>query len=573
MVGLTPEPGVLLDGIDPTALFQGGGSARSNAFVHFPHSTPATANFAGTWVRQGDWKLIRFYHDGPAFAHRFELYNLALDPHEMTNVADANPVLVHQLDTVLTNWLADTAALLPLPNPNYIPPVDPWEPNTQARLFTGGKGRLMVTANGYEPQITSAGDLSALGTPGRVMVRMQSRSFGDGRLFWRLPGQSGFSTGQSVPFTVTHDNVLRSYTIPFTPGAPVAQLRLQLSSDVSETEVASIVLEDASGAVLRTWAWQDTDGDGRPDEAEAGEGRNPNDPADLGFEWETADDFEGWVIGNNISGGQVTGGSLRGTSVTGDPILQNTGLGIPASAVPSLAVRIRGTAAGNIQLYFATTATNNFNSSQLLSEPYSQVPNWQTLVYDVASHPGWNGKTVTKLRLDPASVANVDFELDWVRASDGDADDDGLPDGEEPYGDQDRDGVANYRDPDSDGDGLPDGSEGVLDVDGDGLPNFLDLDSDGDTYSDEDETTAGYSPYDPADRLIFKATRPGVNQVALEWNGRASRYYSVEQATSLVPLVWTALTNIGPLGNNGPQTYHHDPVSGSAALFLLGISQ
>ena len=45
-------------------------------------------------------------------------------------------------------------------------------------------------------------------------------------------------------------------------------------------------------------------------------------------------------------------------------------------------------------------------------------------------------------------------------------------------GDNDRDGIPNYRDLDSDGDAIPDEIEGARDKDGDGLPNFLDLDSD-----------------------------------------------------------------------------------------------
>ncbi|MGN6643042.1 MAG: hypothetical protein ACTHKU_08580, partial [Verrucomicrobiota bacterium] len=44
-------------------------------------------------------------------------------------------------------------------------------------------------------------------------------------------------------------------------------------------------------------------------------------------------------------------------------------------------------------------------------------------VYNVGAHPGWTGKTVTKMRFDPASLANTDFAIDWIRASDGRLDD------------------------------------------------------------------------------------------------------------------------------------------------------
>lgn len=542
MTGLTPVPGEIMDGVSQTTLFQGGASARTNVFVHYPHSTPATGTFAGCWVRQGNWKLIRFFYDNPDSTHRYELYNLAADPHEMTNLADHNPALVTQLDALITAHLSATAALLPVPNPAYIPPVYSWEPNVQVRLSTGSQKRLLATSNGFEPQLSSAGTLTGLGTPARLVVQMLSRSFGDGRLFWRLPGQTNFAAGQSAPIAVIHDGTLRTYDIPFSPGGPVEQLRLQPASDASETEIAYIQLQDAAGNVLKDWSWQDSDGDGRGDGIEPSEGRSPNDPSDFGFEWQTDGDFEGWVIGNNITNGAVMNGTLQGTAVTGDPQLSISDITLPADSVPSLAIRLKSSASGSLQLYFATAATNTFSSAQLLTKTYTNKPAWQTIVFNLAAQSGWNGQTVTKLRIDPISAAGATFALDWVRASDGDHDKDGVPDGDEPCGDLDKDGLANYRDPDADGDGYADGAE----------------------------VTAGYSPFDPADRLIFGFQ--GLKNGTLGWNGRAGRRYQIESCANLVSNVWNPVTNIGPVAGNGTQIYQPQPDSASQ-YFRLKISK
>jgi hypothetical protein len=250
---------------------------------------------------------------------------------------------------------------------------------------------------------------------------MQARSDGVGKLFWRLPGQTNFPAAQSVTFQPIRDNVLRTVTIPFNPGGPVAQLRLQPSSDVEDNEIASIKLLNAADQVMRTWLWPDpdTDGDGHTDSRELSESRDPEGPGDLAFEFDGDGDFEGWTATSNITGAEVSGGTLNGTSVTGDPILQNTIFNFSASAVPDMALRLRSTAAGGIQFYFATSATNSFSAAQLVQLSYTNPPNWQTLVYHLSSHPAWAGKTVTKMRFDPASVANTDFDIDWIRASDG----------------------------------------------------------------------------------------------------------------------------------------------------------
>ena len=43
------------------------------------------------WARRGDWKLIRFFYDGPEQTDRFELYNLKNDISETKNVAAEHP--------------------------------------------------------------------------------------------------------------------------------------------------------------------------------------------------------------------------------------------------------------------------------------------------------------------------------------------------------------------------------------------------------------------------------------------------------------------------------------------------
>jgi arylsulfatase A-like enzyme len=54
MLDLQAVPGTVLDGVSQVPALLGTGTPRTNVFVHFPHSTPAPATFAGSWVRSGD---------------------------------------------------------------------------------------------------------------------------------------------------------------------------------------------------------------------------------------------------------------------------------------------------------------------------------------------------------------------------------------------------------------------------------------------------------------------------------------------------------------------------------------
>jgi len=94
--------------------------------------------------------------------------------------------------------------------------------------------------------------------------------------------------------------------------------------------------------------------------------------------------------------------------------------------------------------------------------------------------------------------------------SDGDWDDDSIPDEEEGTGDADGDGVPNYQDTDSDDDGIPDQTEGTGDADGDSVPNYLDTDADGDGIPDNIEGTGDTDGDSAPDYLDTDADGDGI---------------------------------------------------------------
>jgi len=528
MAGLSPDPAAIVDGVSMLPAIAGTGSPRDTVFCHFPHSVIATGNRAACSVLRGAWKLIRFFHDNPDTSHRYELYDLANDPSEQSNLAASNPALVTELDALITLHLTDTGALVPVPNAAYSPPNTGWEPNDECRSRLVGPV-LQITSSGFVPAIVTNSDLSRLGPPASLELHMRSRSFGNGRVAWRLPGQTGFPAGQSMPFTVTHDNVEHRYLIPIPAGGPVEALSIQPGSDASQSEITRIVLRGSDDAKLREWAWTDSDGDGKLDHEETSIGRDPNNAADLGFEFETDGDFEGWNIGSNVAGGEISSGSFRGTATNGDPQFQNLGFSYPAASVPDIALRLKAASNGDVQLFFATDSSPSF-AGQFLTRPYTGNGDWQTLVFHLPSHPNYSG-TVRNLRIDPISTA-TSFQLDWIRASDGDADNDGVPDGDELAGDADGDGLQNYLDPDSDNDGQSD------------LLEFL----------------AGSDMLSAASRFTLQASASDDGgHFHIDFPAISRRIYTLEKRNDETGL-WDALMNAGPFP--APLTHRFSAAAG-----------
>jgi len=93
---------------------------REPLFWHYPHwgnqgGIPYSA------VRDGDWKLIRFH-----WKKGEELYNLAKDPGEQTNLADKEPEKRKEMAAILDAKLKDTDALMPIANPNAAKDFNKW---------------------------------------------------------------------------------------------------------------------------------------------------------------------------------------------------------------------------------------------------------------------------------------------------------------------------------------------------------------------------------------------------------------------------------------------------------------
>jgi len=114
-----PE-GQIMDGRSFLRVLEGVSPAhREEIFGYFPMNIKVNGQVPAASVRQGDWKLIRFLHDGPAQEPRHELYNLRDDPGETKNLAGAEPARVRAMDASLEDFFKVTGAVVPGPNPAY----------------------------------------------------------------------------------------------------------------------------------------------------------------------------------------------------------------------------------------------------------------------------------------------------------------------------------------------------------------------------------------------------------------------------------------------------------------------
>ena len=243
MCGLKPHADVKLDGLDQTSMLLGQGEVRDRVFCHFPHGGANPTEYIpgfkpGTYVRRGDWKLIRFFADSDDGSDRLELYNLRDDVGELNNVAAANPGLVTELNALITDFLRDTEAVIPIRNPAYklAAPADPLQSVKPHGCTAVVKdGILTITGTNSAPFLgMGAGDNS-----GPVTVRFRARCAdgGEGKVEWLIAGkEKAAGKASSAPFTLTGGD-WQEYTVNVPAKEPVSIVRLYPPAQKQPVEI------------------------------------------------------------------------------------------------------------------------------------------------------------------------------------------------------------------------------------------------------------------------------------------------------------------------------------------------
>lgn len=282
MLSINRQANQTFDGVSITAAYSGNQIGRDAIYTYFPHA-PGVPDWLppSISVHQGDWKLIRIFHGGDDKRHRYKLFNLAQDTGEQNNLADDFPERVKQLDALIEQHLIDTAAVRPLPNPNFDPtkydqtqegkatlkggsnapkktkgkplgkPVAGWQPGGTCELSVLN-GVLRVTSTGNDPHLSF--QLPASIAPGALTLefKMKSEASGQGQVFWRGGGQP-YGKEFSEVFDINHDGNDHEYSVDFSSTAAVSGIRIDPANGRGKIDILEVRLVDKEGETVHRW--------------------------------------------------------------------------------------------------------------------------------------------------------------------------------------------------------------------------------------------------------------------------------------------------------------------------------
>ncbi|MEZ4970232.1 MAG: sulfatase [Flavobacteriaceae bacterium] len=114
LANVDPLPEQHMDGISLKPILEGKEmKVKRPLFWHYPHYGNQGGN-PSSIIREGDWKLIHYWEDGSE-----ELYNLASDGSEQSNVIAKNPEMAENLSKKLIDWLVEVGANMPTKDPEF----------------------------------------------------------------------------------------------------------------------------------------------------------------------------------------------------------------------------------------------------------------------------------------------------------------------------------------------------------------------------------------------------------------------------------------------------------------------
>jgi len=121
MAGASMPADLEIDGVSQIPALLEEGAPRRMLYGFWPNYHKKLEVRPAAWIREGGYKLIRYFADGVNQSDRYELYHVAKDPGEANDLAHLLPERVETLSKKLTQHFRDTRAVIPVPNPAYDP--------------------------------------------------------------------------------------------------------------------------------------------------------------------------------------------------------------------------------------------------------------------------------------------------------------------------------------------------------------------------------------------------------------------------------------------------------------------
>lgn len=259
ITGAKPKADQVVDGISFLPVLQGGEATRDTIYGYMPHQVPypdmrGFLNYPSSYVRRGDWKLIRFHYDGEDQKDRLELYNLRFDIGETTNLAEQHPEIIAELNPLIEAFHEHCGSVLPQPNPNYNKATGPvqWEDWVAegGSYFDLDGDTLTLHSDIQDPRMRTSNFTSTAG-PCTLRFKMKSELTTNGEIYFATQESPAMSEDKKRTFT--HHQEWAEHEVKIDYPGTLTQVRIDPGNGAGDTSFEWIEIVAPDGSVVRRW--------------------------------------------------------------------------------------------------------------------------------------------------------------------------------------------------------------------------------------------------------------------------------------------------------------------------------
>jgi arylsulfatase A-like enzyme len=248
MTGQKLRPDDHKDGVSYVPALQGKPFDRGPTLCDFTHFVPATMNIPNTWIRVGEWKLLRFWFDGAGQAHRDELYNLKDDIGEERNLAAQYPEKVQSMAAMIDRYYESTASLVPHRNEAYNGrTVGVWVGNDRGTVSAADGGVLQM--RGEQEQLYAETRITPSLVSG-AQLEFEGRSANGNHISiqWTSSSQPEYGQPQMAREQLTGEWKTYRVKLPF--DGRIGEIRFVLRDAGWEADLRNVKLLTPDGSVI-----------------------------------------------------------------------------------------------------------------------------------------------------------------------------------------------------------------------------------------------------------------------------------------------------------------------------------
>ncbi len=241
------------DGLSFVKALDGTFYDRTPIYSTFNHNVVATGNRANISMRQGPWRLYKFYFDGPNLEHRYELYNLTKDIGETTNLAGQMPEKVLAMTQLLDAHVEEAAILLPNKNEKYDGhSADAWWGSEKTSIEVSDQMLQILSLDGF-PKIETLYTPNVNDGDFYFTFDMKTTGKGDGTIAWKTGKETDYSKENHTNFNISNDNEWHSYKVKIPLKGRLSTIQMQPAKGKATVYLKNIELVNAEGFYIRDW--------------------------------------------------------------------------------------------------------------------------------------------------------------------------------------------------------------------------------------------------------------------------------------------------------------------------------